>query len=140
MNIFKTLCLTLLLTLNLGFVLVATTQAEESTQWVKKSKTVTGEWVIEQKDDGDYLVLDENFKTSRGPDLKLMLSKLSIEQVNGSNAADGSLTIAPLKSAKGKQSYKLPEGYLDYQTLLIHCEKFSKLWSASNWLPVDKGQ
>ncbi len=53
---------------------------------------------------------------------------------------DDSLTIAPLRSAKGKQSYKLPEGHHDYQTLLIHCEKFSKLWSASNWVSIDKGQ
>jgi len=42
-----------------------------------------------------------------------------------------------LESPKGSQSYKLPEGYSDYSTLLIHCEKYSKLWGASDVVQHD---
>ncbi len=104
----------------------------DARNWVKKSQSIKGSWTIEKRDDGDYLVLSDDFKTRKGPDLKLMLSTLSSDDVNGKNASDNSLTIAPLASNKGSQSYKLPEGYADYSTLLIHCEKFSKLWGASN--------
>lgn len=121
----------------LAGLLAMSTQADadvyQGAPWVKKSKSVAGDWRVEYKEDGAYLVLADNFKTSNGPDLKLMLTMKSTAEVNGSNAAEGSLTISPLQSNKGMQSYKLPEGFANYTTLLIHCERFSKLWSATEF-------
>ncbi len=105
---------------------------DEASAWVKKSQSIKGEWLIESRDGYDYLVFSDDFNTRKGPDLKLMLSTLSTTDVNGDNADEGSIIIAPLESHEGGQEYKLPEGYAEYSTLLIHCEKFSKLWGASD--------
>jgi len=75
--------------------------AEDARHWIKKSQSINGSWGIDKRDDGDYLVLSDNFKTRKGPDLKLMLSTLPSDEVNGKNASANSLTIAPLASHKG---------------------------------------
>ena len=43
------------------------------------------------------------------------------------------MLIAPLKKAKGAQRYKLPADLDldDYQTLVLHCEQYTKLWGVS---------
>lgn len=101
-----------------------------SGEWVKKEQRVRGGWAIVEKTDGHYLELDEKFRTRRAPDLQLILSKLSVEEANNSNALEGGLLVAELESARGSQSYKLPENYTEYRTLLLHCVEFSKLWGA----------
>ena len=100
--------------------------------WVKKSNKIHGNWAIETRDDGRYLVLDEKFKTRNAPDLKFVLSNTPVSEVNGRNAMQGALIIEPLKSNKGSQSYKLPDNFDDYSTLLLHCEQYSKLWGAAS--------
>ena len=120
-----------MLSIALCFICLEASSADKSS-WIKKSQSVNGGWSIESRDGDDYLVFSDDFKTRKGPDLKLMLSNLSTANVNGENANEGAILIAPLKSSKGGQAYKLPERYTEYSTLLIHCEKYSKLWSASD--------
>lgn len=119
--------------LSVSVLLSSVALADNSGHWVKKSETVNGTWSVETKNDGDYLILSDDFKTRNAPDLVLMLTNLSVADVNGKNAANGSLKISSLQSPKGGQSYKLPDAYHNYSTLLIHCEEYSKLWSASNF-------
>lgn len=121
------------LLLVLFFGSFAQTQAAEmSGVWVKKEQNIRGSWSIVLRDSKHYLELDEEFRTKRAPDLKLVLSKQSVEHVNNDNAMEGGVVISQLESARGAQSYLLPENFAEYSTLLINCEKFSKLWGATS--------
>ena len=95
--------------------------------------SIRGGWQIETRADGRYLVLSEDFRTRRGPDLKIFLHANSADAVTGDNAADGFFLTA-LDSNRGAQEYRLPDD-LDlsaYGSVVIHCERFSKLWGAGN--------
>lgn len=99
--------------------------------WAKKSYSSSGSWKIVKNGDDHFIVLDSKFKTKSAPDLKLFLSKSSASGLTGKNATKNAVRIAKLKSNKGEQRYKLPKGVTpaDYKTVLIHCERYSKLWS-----------
>ncbi|MEO1235710.1 MAG: DM13 domain-containing protein [Planctomycetota bacterium] len=122
----------LLVALVAGSALAANTL--DSGTWTKKSYKAKGSWSIVQDGDTLTIQLDSKFKTKKAPDLKLFLSPKPLGELNGKNATQGSLRIAALKSHKGAQSYTLPAGtdLSDYQTLIIHCEQFSKLWSGAS--------
>ena len=75
----------------------------------------------------------KGFKTATAPDLKIFLSPQTSGQVTSRTATKGSVLVSRLKSSKGDQSYALPAN-LDlskYKSIIIHCEKYSKLWGAS---------
>ncbi len=101
--------------------------------WTKKSQKIKGAWKIVETAEGRFLELDDAFKTRKAPDLKLFLSPLEAGEVNAKNATSGSVLIAPLKKAKGAQRYELPVDLNldDYQTLVLHCEAYTKLWGVS---------
>ncbi len=105
---------------------------DKSGTWIKKSQKIQGTWNILSRDGDTYLVLNEGFKTRNAPDLKFVLSRQSIANVNNRNAMDGVLIIANLRSNSGAQEYKLPSNFDDYSTLLLHCEKYTKLWGAAD--------
>lgn len=94
---------------------------------------IRGSWTIETREDGRYLVLSEDFRTRRGPDLKIFFSADSAENVTGNNAANGFFLTA-LDRNRGAQEYRLPDDLdlADYASVVIHCERFSKLWGAGN--------
>lgn len=94
---------------------------------------IRGTWMIETREDGRYLELSEDFRTRRGPDLKIFFSTDSADNVTGDNAADGFFLTA-LDSNRGAQEYRLPDDLdlADYASVVIHCERFSKLWGAGN--------
>lgn len=98
--------------------------------WVEKKYGIKGQWDIVQKGDQTVIRFSDNFKTKNGPDLKIFLSKQTIADVNGRNATQDSVLLGTLKSPRGGQEYVLPAGIdvNDFQTVLIHCEKFSVLW------------
>lgn len=106
----------------------AAVAAERSGTWSKKSHSIKGTWTI----DGDTLSL-EGFSTKRAPDLKIFLSPKPLAELNNKNATDGALLVAKLKSAKGDQSYTLPDGadLSKFKTVIVHCERYSKLWGGS---------
>lgn len=100
--------------------------------WTKKEQTIRGTWSVDVRDDGHYLVLSENFRTRNAPDLKFVLSMKPLSELTSKNAMSGGVVIGSLKSNRGAQSYKLPENYSGYSSLLLHCEEYSKLWGASS--------
>ena len=102
--------------------------------WTKKNYGIKGAWSIVTTDEGRFIELDEKFRTRNAPDLKLFLSPLAAADLTNDNAVAGSKLISPLRSNKGAQRYRLPAGtdLDDYQTLVIHCERFSKLWGVSD--------
>jgi len=81
------------------------------------------------------LKLGKKFKTKSGPDLKIFLTPQTVDSVNGSNATEGALLIAPLKSyeSRAAATYPIPAGtdLSKYKAIVIHCEKLSKLWGVS---------
>ena len=112
-------------------------QAEEPVakgEWQKKNFRIDGTWSIVSEGDRYYVVLDDRFKTRNAPDLKLFLSPLSADEVGNRNATSGSVLVSPLDSNKGAQRYALPEGVNpdDFQSIVLHCEQFSKLWGAAD--------
>ncbi len=102
--------------------------------WTKKSFRSAGGWSIVREGDKTFIKLDEDFRTRGAPDLKIFLSPLAASETNGRNATDGSVLVAPLSSNKGAQVYEIPEDVdlADFASVLIHCQEFSKLWSAAD--------
>ena len=99
-------------------------------EWVEKKYNIKGQWDIVQQGDQTVIRFSDDFKTKNGPDLKIFLSKQTIAEVNGRNATQDSVLLGTLKSPRGGQEYILPAGIdvNDFQTVLIHCEKYSVLW------------
>ena len=105
-----------------------------SGKWTKKTTSISGIWSIVEEDGGArFLVLGDDFKTKKAPDLKLFLSRQDLSAVNGSNATSQAVLIAKLKSVRGGQRYAIPDEIdLDeYSTLILHCEKYAKLWGGA---------
>jgi hypothetical protein len=127
-----------LLTLFIAFISItsfaaAATQTLASGKWTKKENRISGTWEI--IDDGTDVTLKlKNFKTANAPDLKLFLHEKSISSLSSKNVAKGSKFLAKLKSNKGDQEYKLPKGLKlsEYKSLIIHCQKYTKLWGGAN--------
>lgn len=105
-----------------------------SGEWERKTQRSAGTWKIYEEGGKTYVSLSEEFRTRNAPDLKIFLSPLAAGETNGRNATDGSLLVAPLKSNRGAQTYELPDSVdlAAYKSILIHCEEFSKLWSAAD--------
>ncbi|MEM6415901.1 MAG: DM13 domain-containing protein [Pseudomonadota bacterium] len=101
--------------------------------WTKKFADSRGDWSIVERNGKQFVVLSDDFKTRRAPDLKIFLTPTDIGSLNGDNATDRSVLIAPLANNKGGQEYEVPNGVdiNDYTSIVIHCEAYSKLWSAA---------
>ena len=109
--------------------------AQKGNTWVKKYYTVSGNWSIEVENNKTYLKLHEDFKTSKGPDLKLFITKKSAIDVGKKDAVEKyGLLLGDLKSIKGEQKYLIPSNILltDYKSVVVHCEKYTKVWSAAS--------
>ena len=102
--------------------------------WTKKNYAIQGSWRIVEENGIRAVVLDGDFATKRAPDLKIFLSPRSLEELGDGNATAGSLRIAQLKRHKGSQRYEISKDVDlgSYKTILIHCEKYSKLWGAAD--------
>jgi len=102
--------------------------------WTKKSFKSSGSWSVYEEGGQTYIKLSDDFKTRNAPDLKIFLSPLSVGELNGKNATEGSLLISALSSNKGGQIYEVPAGLdiSNYASIIIHCEAYSKLWSAAS--------
>ncbi len=128
-NIFS-FFLTTLVVLGMSYSLAF---AGQTSGWKNQEFKVKGAWSIEQRADGNYLILDDAFKTKNAPDLKFFVSKKGFSSINGKNATDGAVLVSKLKSAKGGQEYKIPANINlgDYSSLVLHCEQYSKLWAST---------
>jgi len=98
--------------------------------FVRKDKSISGDWHIETNGEARYLVLADNFRAARGPDLKVFLSPRSIEDVTGRTATDGALRLGELDSTRGAQRYRIPDdaGLETFESVLVHCERYAVLW------------
>ena len=113
---------------------VATAAAAQSQSFFKKKYKIKGSWSLVQRDGKTFVKFSDDFKTKNGPDLKLFLSPLPANQVNGKNALDGSIKLGVLKSNKGGQEYEIPAGtnLSQFSTVLVHCEAYSILWGGGS--------
>jgi len=128
------------LALIVGFFMLATVPSVEASvvdsgAWTKKQYKIKGDWELDVSGDQTIIRFNNNFKTKKGPDLKVFLSKKSVKDVTGRNATQDAVLVAVLKSNKGAQEYVLPANIdiNDYESLLIHCEAFSVLWGGANF-------
>ena len=104
--------------------------AVSSGEFTKKRYSVHGSWEIVTIDGNKALKFSDDFKTKNGPDLKVFLSPKPLDTLGKKVSVSNSVNIGVLKSNKGAQIYKLPEGVSlsDYESVLIHCEAYSVLW------------
>ncbi len=112
----------------------ATAETLFTGDWTKKSFKSSGVWEIYSEAGKTYVKLSADFRTRNAPDLKIFLSPLAASETNGRNATTGSVLIAPLTSNAGEQVYEIPASVdlADFKSILIHCEQYSKLWSAAD--------
>jgi len=98
--------------------------------WVNKGYDIHGRWKIVARDGSRYIEFDRDFKTRRGPDLKVYLSSRPLEALTDRTVAPNSVEIAPLKAPRGAQEYEIPAhiNLSEYRSLVIHCKRFSHLW------------
>lgn len=100
----------------------------------KKSFRVRGTYSVVEENGQTLIRLSEDFKTKAGPDLKIFLSPQNSQSVSGATAVNGSVLLGALKSNKGGSDYIIPAGVTlsDFQSVLVHCEAYSKLWAAGD--------
>ena len=96
----------------------AVTQLEDQSFFKKRNK-IRGSWSLVERDGKTFVSFSENFRTKKGPDLKIFLSPKTADEVTGKNAVDGSLNIGELKKTKGAQEYEIPEGTVSYTHLTL---------------------
>jgi hypothetical protein len=80
---------------------------------------VEGAARVEQRADGAYLVLSEDFNTVAGPDLRVVL--------RDSTGAMTMVVVAPLNGFQGIQEFALPlneAGLQGFDEVVIYCAKF----------------
>lgn len=100
----------------------------------KKTYALKGAVTVEQRGEQTVLVFSDDFRTKKGPDLKVFLSKNAVASATGANATTDAIRLGALTSNKGAQEYVLPAGVSlsDYASVLVHCEAFSKLWGGAD--------
>ena len=94
-----------------------------------------GNWRVEERDGQTQIVFADNFSAKKAPDLKIFLSSLPLDEINGKNAASAehATLVAELNSYNGTVSFTVPDG-IDvsaFQSLIVHCEQYAKLWGGS---------
>ncbi len=101
--------------------------------WTTKGYAINGGWKIVTRDDKKIIVFDDDFKTKKGPDLKIYLSRKSITNIEGGDVVQSSVKISTLNSHKGTQEYEIPDhvDLSDFASLLIHCEAYTHLWGGA---------
>ncbi len=101
--------------------------------WTRKGERVRGHWEIARTSKGHELRIGADFRTKNAPDLKFVLSPRSARDVSSRTALENAEIIAPLRSASGAQVHAFPESVdpSQYDTLLIHCERYTKLWAVA---------
>ena len=117
----------------LSLVAPALAATLHSGTWTKKSASAEGTWTIVEEDGVRYVDLSADFKTKNAPDLKLFFSPKPVSELKNKNATDDALFLTLLTSHEGAQRYEIPASVdlSAYTSILIHCEKYTKLWCAA---------
>ncbi|MEM1178367.1 MAG: DM13 domain-containing protein [Acidobacteriota bacterium] len=122
-------------TLLLGFAAPAFADdvVAQGSTWEKRTSKIKGEWKIVERNGRLFLQLGDGFKTKRAPDLKAFLTKTAPDGIKKKDLPADALRLGLLKSHKGAQELPLPAGATidDYQSLIIHCEQYNKIWGVT---------
>ncbi len=123
-----------LVLISTSFSVIADETLRGPGDWVKKSYRIAGEWEIISRDDARFIVFNEDFKTKKGPDLKVYLSRMPISDIEDNDVVHSSIKISALKSNKGHQEYPIPADIIldEYSSMLIHCEAYAHLWGGAS--------
>lgn len=99
--------------------------------WGKSS--LQGDWKIVEDGGAHYIELGDNFRAKKGPDVKIFLSPTPSAQVTGDNAVAGSVFVELISDFDGSARIAIPAGtdISQFQSLVFHCEAYSKLWGSS---------
>jgi len=98
--------------------------------FVKKRYTIHGSAKLEDVKGQKRLTFSDDFKTKNGPDLKIYLSKYSIDSLSSREVDQSAVKLSVLKSHKGSQSYIIPDDLNmdDFESVVIQCEAYTVLW------------
>lgn len=99
-----------------------------------------GTWRIYEKDGKRFFELSEDFRARSAPDLKVFFNPLPPSEVKNRNATKNAFLLTELKSNRGKQTYEIPADVdlTAYQSVVIHCQRFTKMWAAGALTPVSQ--
>ncbi|CAN5651877.1 hypothetical protein BH10BAC3_BH10BAC3_09980 [soil metagenome] len=101
------------------------------TSWTNKTYKVAGSWSVQKINDQYFLILENDFKTSQGPDLKIFLVQKEIDTIDKNEAVDKEgIFLGDLISVTGAQRYAIPKNIdiTKYHSIVIHCKKYSVVW------------
>ncbi|MEL7060536.1 MAG: DM13 domain-containing protein [Acidobacteriota bacterium] len=101
-------------------------------RWTEVGYKIDGSWSIVRDGGRLFVVLDGAFSTKKAPDLKIFLTPRPLAENTNRNATQGSFLVAPLASNRGAQRFELRADPADYRAIIVHCEKFSKLWGGAD--------
>ena len=91
--------------------------------------SVSGDITVTESESGSVLSLSEDFAASAGPDVLVYLTKNDTAAQNG--AIEDPISLGPLKSFSGSQTYTLPENADEYTSVVIYCRAFSSAFGAA---------
>ena len=99
--------------------------------WGKSS--LQGDWKIVEENGTHYIELANSFRAKKGPDVKIFLSPTASTEITGDNAVSGSVFVKLISDFDGSARIAIPAGtdLSQYQSLVFHCEAYSKLWGSS---------
>lgn len=114
--------------LMVGTTMVANAQSLQG-GWDYKNKKIEGTWSINDK----VLKLNADFVTQPGPDLKLLFSKLTVDDISMGSGIDIGAVIGELQSTRGAQQYDIPANMNvgDYKSLIIYSQSYGIVWGAA---------
>ena len=107
----------------------------KNTSWTDKTYKVTGTWSVQKVNDQYFFILEHDFRTSQGPDLKIFLVQKEIDKIDKDEAVEKEgIFIGGLKSVTGAQRYAIPKNIdiSKYHSIVIHCEKYTVVWGGVN--------
>lgn len=104
--------------------------------WSRAHYDIEGKWSIVREGNGLYVELDDNFRTTKGPDVKIFLSPILSFDLRDDNADQGALEVGALNGSIGAQRLKIPNGtdLSKYQSIIIHSQQFRVLWGEASLL------
>jgi len=105
-----------------------------SGSFIKKQKSIRGDWEIIRENGQTKLIFSSDFKVAKGPDLKVFLSPQNLSDVSGKTATRSAVKLDHLKSSSGGQIYIIPNGVnlSSFNSVLVHCEAYSVLWGGGS--------
>jgi hypothetical protein len=91
-----------------------------------------GTATIYQLPDGSHVLRFENFETTNGPDLHVLLSKHPAP-ASQDEVMDGYIDLGSLKGNIGNQNYDIPAGtdISEYKSIVIYCMPFHVVFSTA---------